>query len=83
MIKIAMYKDKQGRLLVIKQDINGDLIGEVYVNGVEKRGKWDMGMRALFRVKDKDATLYHVCKYFRHHYLCGFDYKNPYWKRWA
>ena len=75
MIKIAMYKDKQGKLLVIKKATNGDLIGEVYENGVEKRGKWDM--RATFRVKDNDATSYRVCEYF------GFDYKNPYWKRWA
>ena len=75
MVKISMFKKDDGALLVIWKTPKENLIGEVFNNGVEKRGKWDM--RATFRVKDNDATSYRVCNYF------GFDYKNPYWKRWA
>ena len=77
MVKISMYKDEQGRLLVIWRTRNENLIGEVFNNGVEKRGKcgkWDM--RATFYTKDGDATEYRVCEYF------NFPYSNAYWKRW-
>lgn len=75
MVKISMFKDNKGRLLVIWQTAKGNLIGEVYNNGVEKRGKWNM--RATFRVEDKDASEHRVCEYF------GFNSTKPYWKRWA
>lgn len=68
-----MYK-KGMSLLVIWQCVNGDLIGEVFESGKERRGKWDM--RARFCVKDNEATSHRVCEYF------GFNYK-PWWKRWA
>ena len=72
MVKIAMYKRaSDGALLVLWKTPKGNLVGEVFNNGVEKRGKWDM--RATFN----DATEYRVCEYF------GFDSSNPYWKRWA
>lgn len=73
MIKIAKYKNDKGALLVIKQTRNGNLIGEVFSNGIEKRGKWDM--RATFI--DDDATEARVCEYFK------FPYPNAFWKRWA
>ena len=77
MVKIALYKKDDGALLVIWQTHKGNLIGEVYFDGVEKRGKngkWDM--RATFYIKDGDATEHRVCEYF------GFDVSKPYWKRW-
>ena len=46
MIKISMYKNDKGSLLVIKKTTNGNLIGEVFNDGIEKRGKRDM--RATF-----------------------------------
>lgn len=75
MVKISMYKKDNGALLVIWKCINGDLIGEVYNNGIEKRGKWNM--RARFSVKYREATDYRVCEYF------GFDSTKPWWLRWA
>jgi hypothetical protein len=75
MTKIAMYKDKQGRLLVIWKTRNENLVGEVFNDGVEKRGKWSM--RATFYVADGDATEFRVCEYF------NFPYPNAYWRRWA
>ena len=41
MVKISMYKKANGALLVIRKNPKGSLVGELYVNGVEKRGKWD------------------------------------------
>lgn len=77
MVKISMYKDEQGRLLVIWRTRNENLVGEVFNDGVEKRGKWDM--RATFYTKDGDATEYRVCEYFGFHRV----FPNAYWKRWA
>ena len=68
-----MYKNDRGSLLVIKQAKNGNFIGEVFNNGVEKRGKWDM--RATF--SNEDATEYRVCEYF------NFPYPNAWWRRFA
>ncbi len=73
MVKISMYKKDNGSLLVIWRNPKGSLVGEVFNNGVEKRGKWDN--RATF--DHRDATEYRVCEYF------GFNSNNPYWKRWA
>lgn len=76
MVKVSMYKNANGALLIIWQTLKLNLIGEVYLDGGEKRGKngkWDM--RATF--EDCDATEYRVCEYF------GFDVTKPYWKRWA
>lgn len=68
-----MYKNDRGNLLVVKQAKNGNFIGEVFFNGVEKRGKWDM--RATFC--NEDATEYRVCEYF------NFPYPNAWWRRFA
>lgn len=73
MIKIVMYKKNNGALLVIWKTRNDNLVGEVYTDGKEKRGKWDM--RATF--EGKDATEHRVCEYF------GFNASKPYWRRWA
>ena len=73
MVKISMYKKANGALLVIRKTSKDNLVGELYVNGVEKRGKWDN--RTTF--EGKDATEYRVCEYF------GFDATKAYWKRWA
>lgn len=62
MVKISMYKNNKGGLLVIKKTAKGNLVGEVFNNGIEKRGKWDM--RATFYEKDGDATEHRVCEYF-------------------
>jgi len=77
MVKIAMYKHDNGSLLVIWKTPKENLIGEVFNNGVEKRGKWDS--RATFSANDGDATEYRVKEYF------GFSTSNSiaYWKRWA
>lgn len=77
MVKIAIYKKDDGALLVIWKTPKENLIGEVFNNGVEKRGKWDM--RATFNAKDGDAIEYRVKEYF------GFSTSNSiaYWKRWA
>lgn len=75
MVKISKYKKDNGALLVIWKTKKKNLIGEVFSNGVEKRGKWDM--RATFYVADGDATESRVCEYF------GFNSNNPYWRRWA
>ena len=77
MVKSLMYKNKStGALLVIWECRSGDLIGEVYNNGVEKRGKWDR--RARFHVVHGNAQPYRVLEYF------GFDTSEvakPYWSR--
>ena len=78
MIKVALYKKENGAMLVIWRTYKGNLIGEVYNDGVEKRGKngkWDM--RATFYVADGDATEHRVREYF------GFRGAEPYWRRWA
>ena len=74
MIKIAMYKNDKGGLLVIKQNTKGDLIGEVFNNGIEKRGKWDM--RETFLQKD-GATECIVCERF------NFPCQRAWWRKWA
>lgn len=76
MVKIAMFKNPKGALLVIWKTRRGYYIGEVYADGVEKHGKrgiWDM--RTAFSPEDKDATIYRVCEYF------GFDSNKPLWLR--
>lgn len=73
MVKISMFKKENGSLLVVKRSTSGYLVGEVYTQGVEKRGKWDM--KATFF--GKEATEYRVCEYF------NFDVSKPYWRRWA
>lgn len=77
MVKVSMFKKDDGALLVIWETPNGNLVGEVFLDGVERRGKngkWDM--RATFKIEDGDAREYRVCEYF------GFDVSKPYWKRW-
>ena len=76
MVKIAMYKKDNGALLVIWKTPKGNLVAEVFNNGVEKRGEWDS--RTTFYTKDDDAAEYRVCEYF------GFSASNSiaYWKRW-
>lgn len=73
MVKISMFKKNDGALLVIYKTPKEKLIGEVYSNGVEKRGKWDQ--RATF--EDQEATEHRVCEYF------GFSNATPYWKKWV
>ena len=73
MVKISMFKKDDGALLVIWKTPKENLVGEVFSNGVEKRGKWDM--RATF--EGKEATEYRVCEYF------GFNSSKAYWRRWA
>ena len=71
-----MFKrENDGALLVIWKTPKGNLIGEVFNNGVEKRGKWDM--RATFYARDNDATQHRVREYF------GFSGAKEYWRRWA
>ena len=65
---ISKYNDRRGRLLVIKETPTGNLVGEVFNDGNEKRRKADM--RATFYVSDREATEFRVCEYF------GFDIKN-------
>ena len=74
MVKIEMYQEN-GKLLVIWECANEDLIGEVYNNGIEKRGKWNM--RARFSHKNNEATSHRVREYF------GFKNNKAWWKRWA
>lgn len=69
-----MYKKDDGALLVIWETIKGNLIGEVYSNGIERRGYWDN--RATFKVTDGDADIYRVREYF------GFLSASTFWKRW-
>jgi len=71
MVKISMFKKNDGALLVIWKTPKENLVGEVFSNGVEKRGKWDM--RATF--EGKEATEYRVCEYF------GFNSSKAYWRR--
>ena len=74
MVKISMYKnDSDGSLLVIHETSKGNLVGEVFSNGHEKRGMWDK--RATFYEEDGDATEHRVCEYF------GFDSSVCYWRR--
>lgn len=76
MVKISMFKrENDGALLVIWKTPKENLIGEVFNNGVEKRGKWDM--RATFNANEGDATEYRVKEYF------GFLGAEAYWRRWA
>lgn len=75
MVKISMFKKDDGALLVIWKTSKGNLVGEVFLNGVEKRGKWDM--RATFYVAYGDATEHRVREYF------GFYGAEAYWRRWA
>jgi len=76
MVKISMFKrEDDGALLVIWKTPKENLVGEVYNNGVEKRGKWDM--RTTFYVADGDATEHRVREHF------GFRGAEPYWRRWA
>ncbi len=73
MTKISMFKKDDGALLVIWKTSKGNLVGEVFFNGVEKRGKCDM--RATFY--DREATQHRVREYF------GFYGAEAYWRRWA
>ena len=73
MVKISMYKDDANRLLVIWRTPKGNLIGEVFSNGIEKHGKWDM--RATF--DGRDATEQRVCEYF------NFPLSQQWWRRFA
>jgi hypothetical protein len=73
MVKISMFKDDKGRLLVIRKTPKEKLIGELYNNGIEKRGDWIS--RATF--EGKEATEHRVCEYY------GFDSSKAYWRRWA
>jgi hypothetical protein len=80
MVKTEMFKRNDGALLVIKETLNEDLIGEVYADGVEKcgkRGSWDM--RATFKHKDNEAEVHRVLEYF------GFTKDNSvhWWSRWG
>ena len=75
MTKISMYKNIKQYLLVIYRTSKGNLIGEVFFNGCQKRGKWDM--RATFRKENGDATEHRVCEYF------GFKEHDNFWRRWA
>jgi hypothetical protein len=76
MTKISMFeRENDGALLVIWKTSKGNLVGEVFNNGVEKRGKWDE--RATFYVRDNDATQHRVREYF------GFSGAKEYWRRWA
>jgi len=76
MVKIEMYKDDNGRLLVISQRINHSLVCELFNDGVEKRGrngKYDM--RKEF---SNDASIPQILN----HFDFPIDTK-AYWKRWV
>jgi len=75
MVKISMFKRDDGALLVIWKTPKGNLVGEVFNNGVEKRGKWDK--RATFYAKGNDATQHRVREHF------SFLGAEAYWRRWA
>ena len=62
MKKKSSFKDNKGRILLIWETTSGNLVGEVFENGVIQRGKADM--RATFYRQDNDATEYRVCQYF-------------------
>lgn len=62
MKKKSSFKDNKGRILLIWETTSGNLVGEVFENGVVQRGKADM--RATFYRQDNDATEYRVCQYF-------------------
>lgn len=53
-------RKRDGALLVIFENRNGDLIGETYGKGTRKPGSWDS--RALFT--GKDACEFRVREYF-------------------
>jgi hypothetical protein len=55
MTKIAMYKDKQGRLLVIWKTRNENLVGEVFNDGVEN------GAREVALSEIADASTFNDC----------------------
>lgn len=74
MVKIAIYK-KGDVSLVIYRTPKGNLVGEVYADGVCKRGNWSQ--RATFYESDGDATEQRVCEYF------GFSLSDEWWHRWA
>ena len=75
MVKIAIYKKKNDNeykeMLVVWKTIKGNLIGELYTNGVEKRGEWIS--RATF--EGKDAQMYRVLEYF------NFNDEELWWTR--
>ena len=71
MVKISMYKNAAGALLVIWRTAKGNLIGEVFYDGIEKRGRW--GSRGTF--EGDEATEYRVCEYY------GFDSSKAWWRR--
>ena len=60
MVKISEYKKGNGEVLVVKRVSSGSLVGELFANGTENHGKWDM--RATFN--GREATEYRVCEYF-------------------
>ena len=62
MKKKSSFKDNKGRILLIWETTSGNLVGEVFENGVVQRGNADM--RATFYRQDNDATEYRVCQYF-------------------
>ena len=62
MKKKSSFKDNKGRILLIWETTSGNLVGEVFENGIVQRGKADM--RATFYRQDNDATEYRVCQYF-------------------
>ena len=62
MKKKSSFKDNKGRILLIWETTSGNLVGEVFENGVVQRGKADMS--ATFYRQDNDATEYRVCQYF-------------------
>lgn len=77
MVKTEIYKRKDGAILVIYRCANEDLIGKVYMNGIEKRGEHDFSAR--FKHKLREAQTYRVKEYF------GFSSSNSYlwWDRYA
>lgn len=77
MVKTEIYKRRDGQILVIYRCANEDLIGEVYIDGIEKRGCHDF--RARFKAKLREAQTYRVKEYF------GFNSRNSYlmWDRYA
>ena len=73
MKRISAFSNNNGALLVIWQTPNGNLVGEVFSNGIPERGAWDS--RATFYRKDNEATEYRVKEYF------GFTNAEMVWHR--